>query len=82
MFHFEKIERLGIITLDKSPANSYEVNFFNEFEQLLKTVENDPEMTLYKLELFLSTNKLLEIFKDIILVIKHLVTLVKMEFMV
>ena len=44
MFHFEKIERLGIITLDKSPANSYEVHFFNEFEQLLKTVENDPEI--------------------------------------
>lgn len=44
MFKFDKIERLGIITLDKSPANSYDIDFFKEFETILSAVESDKDI--------------------------------------
>lgn len=46
MFRFEKIERLGIITLDKSPANSYDIDFFKEFEKVLISIENDADLAV------------------------------------
>ncbi|SDX19065.1 short chain enoyl-CoA hydratase [Lutibacter oricola] len=44
MFQYKKIDRLGIITLDKSPANSYDIHFFNEFEKVLNSIENDTDI--------------------------------------
>ncbi|WP_111706429.1 enoyl-CoA hydratase/isomerase family protein [Lutibacter citreus] len=50
MFKFEKIDRLGIITLDKSPANSYDIHFFNEFETILNSIENDKDISVVLLK--------------------------------
>ncbi|SNR31224.1 short chain enoyl-CoA hydratase [Lutibacter agarilyticus] len=50
MFQYKKIERLGIITLEKSPANSYDIHFFNEFETILNTIENDQNIAVLLLK--------------------------------
>ncbi|TNJ42185.1 enoyl-CoA hydratase/isomerase family protein [Tamlana fucoidanivorans] len=41
MFEYSKNERLGIISLNKAPANSYDIHFFKEFSKLLKGIEKD-----------------------------------------
>ncbi|GAA4947370.1 enoyl-CoA hydratase [Algibacter agarivorans] len=41
MFEFKKENRLGVISLNKAPANSYDVHFFKEFIDLLDEVEKD-----------------------------------------
>lgn len=46
MIIYKKIDRLGIITLDKSPANSYDIHFFNKFETILNTIENDKDIAV------------------------------------
>ncbi|TYA65935.1 enoyl-CoA hydratase/isomerase family protein [Seonamhaeicola marinus] len=50
MFQFKKTERLGVITLDKAPANSYDIHFFKEFEKILNTIEVDPEIAVVLLK--------------------------------
>ena len=50
MFEYEKINRLGIITLNKPPANSYDIHFFNDFEGVLNTIEVDSEVAVVLLK--------------------------------
>ncbi|WP_299553117.1 enoyl-CoA hydratase/isomerase family protein [Seonamhaeicola sp.] len=50
MFRFNKNDRLGIITLSKPPANSYDIHFFKEFEQLLSTIETDSDIAVVLLK--------------------------------
>jgi enoyl-CoA hydratase/carnithine racemase len=50
MFKFEKIDRLGMITLDKFPANSYDIHFFNEFETILNSIETDKDISVVLLK--------------------------------
>ena len=50
MFTYEKIDRLGIISIDKSPANSYDVHFFKEFETVLTSIENDTDIAVVLLK--------------------------------
>ncbi len=46
MFEYKKDNRLGIVTLDKAPANSYDIHFFNEFIKLLKDIEKDKDIAV------------------------------------
>ena len=39
-----------MITLDKSPANSYDIYFFNEFEKVLNAIETDKEIAVVLLK--------------------------------
>lgn len=50
MFKFEKTDRLGIITLDKYPANSYDIHFFIEFEKVLNSIEHDTKIAVVLLK--------------------------------
>ncbi|MGB5263303.1 MAG: enoyl-CoA hydratase/isomerase family protein [Lutimonas sp.] len=50
MLKFEKLDRLGIITLDKSPANSYDIHFFNEFETILNSIETNMDIAVILLK--------------------------------
>lgn len=50
MFHFEKRGRLGIISMDKLPANGYDIEFFHKFDQILKELEEDDEVSVVLLK--------------------------------
>ncbi|MEM6964655.1 MAG: enoyl-CoA hydratase/isomerase family protein, partial [Bacteroidota bacterium] len=50
MFEFEKKERLGIISMNKPPANGYDAEFFNKLLPLLKQIEADKEIAVVLLQ--------------------------------
>lgn len=50
MFDYSKENRLGIISLNKAPANSYDIHFFNEFEQILNDIEEDNDIAVILLK--------------------------------
>ncbi|TXG39256.1 enoyl-CoA hydratase/isomerase family protein [Seonamhaeicola maritimus] len=50
MFEFKKEDRLGIISMNKAPANSYDIHFFNEFEKILNTIEVDSDIAVVLLK--------------------------------
>lgn len=44
MITFKKIEKLGVITFNKPPANSYDIYFLNELEKLIHSIELDTQI--------------------------------------
>lgn len=50
MLEYKKIHRLGIIALNKAPANSYDIHFFIQFDKILNTLEADPEVAVVLLK--------------------------------
>ncbi|MGB5667918.1 MAG: enoyl-CoA hydratase-related protein [Maribacter sp.] len=50
MINYNKTDRLGIVTLNKPPANSYDIEFFMEFEKILNAIEADKEIAVVLLK--------------------------------
>lgn len=46
MIDYTKDDRLGIITFNKPPANSYDIHFFKAFIKILDDIENDKEVAV------------------------------------
>lgn len=46
MFEYKKNNRLGILALDKAPANSYDIHFFKAFIALLNDIEKDTDISV------------------------------------
>lgn len=50
MFNYYKKNRLAVVNMNKPPANSYDINFFNQFENLLNTIEADKDVAVVLLK--------------------------------